>query len=319
MGIELRNPIVVSSCGLSNSPEKIVAFEEAGAGAVIVKSIFQEEIDAEIQQMDVSSHPESHDYITEMQTGFDMERYCTIISEAKKKVSIPVLGSVNAFRQEWWIERLPQIEEAGADGIELNLALLPQDYTTDEKEIRDWYTNAVHLARKSVNIPLAVKIAPYFTSIPLMIDELRKAGAQSVTLFNRFYQFDIDIDHYRLKSASPFSNSNDLALPLRWISLLYKKNQIQLAASSGIHTSEDLIKILLAGAQVGQICSTMYENGIPVIGKLLEGLKTYMKDHHFDSVEQFRGKVSQSHSSVPEDFERLQYIKTLTGAGEGNA
>ncbi len=313
MGLELENPIVVSSCGLSGTADKIAACAEAGAGAVIVKSIFQEEIDEAIKQMDSSSHPESHDYIAEMQTGFDMERYCNTIREAKKRTSVPIIGSVNAFRQEWWVERLPQLAEAGADAIELNLALLPQDYSTDETEIRKWYTDTVHTASQSTKVPLAIKIGPYFTSIPLMVDELRKAGASSVTLFNRFFQFDIDTDNFRLKSASPFSSSADLAMPLRWISLLYHKKQLELAASSGIHTADDLIKVLLAGAQVGQVCSSLYKDGLDTIKKMHAGLTEYMKKHHFTSIEQFRGKVSQSQSFIPEDFERIQYIKTLTG------
>lgn len=314
MGLQLANPLVAASSGITGTPEKIAACEDAGMGGVVVKSLFQEEIEHKIHQMDSSSHPEGHDYIAALQTGFDLEQYCGLIRAAKSRVHIPVIGSLNAFRHEWWVERLPQIAAAGADAIELNLALLPQNFADDEAKIRRWYADTVREATSSVNIPIAVKVGPYFSSLPLLIDELHKAGAKAVVLFNRFYQFDIDIDTFKLRSGAPFSTSRDAGLPMRWISLLYGKTKMEMAASSGIHTADDLIKLILAGAQVGQLCSTLYQNGLGQVATILKGLDEYMKRHHFTELQQFRGKVSQNRSEVPRDFERIQYIKSLTSS-----
>ncbi len=316
LGLKLANPIIVSSSGMTGTPEKIAACEQAGAGAVVVKSLFQEEIDSTINSLETSSHPEGMDYAASMQTGFDLEKYCSLIRKSKQLTSFPVIGSLNAYRQDWWIERLPQLEAAGADAIELNLAFLPQDSKTEEKEIRDWYIEAVRAASASVRIPISVKIGPYFTSIPRIADELYGAGAKAVVLFNRYYQFDIQIDEFRLRSGAPFSTSADIGPTLRWISLLYGHTKLELAATGGIHSGEDFIKAILAGAQVGQVCSTLYKNGLDQIKVIRDRLSAYMDTHHFDTIQQFRGKVSQKRSNAPQDFERLQYIRSLTGSPE---
>ncbi|AFG36639.1 dihydroorotate dehydrogenase-like protein [Spirochaeta africana] len=314
LGLNLANPVIVSSSGLTGTADKIAACEDAGAGACVIKSLFQEEIDSTVHSLQHSSHPEGADYAAALQTGFDLERYCTIIRNARERTGFPVIGSLNAFRHEWWVERLPQLEAAGAHAIELNLARLPSDADTDEAHIRRWYADAVREAAASVKIPIAVKISPYFTSIPLMVDELHKSGAAAVVLFNRLYQFDINIDDFALRSGPPFSTRADIGQTLRWISLLYGRTRMQLAASGGIHHGDDLIKVLLAGAQAGQLCSTLYKNGLAQIGTVITRLQQYMDQHHFSDISQLRGKVSQQRSSIPEDFERIQYIRSLTGS-----
>lgn len=313
MGIELKNPLIAASSGLTSSPEKMLQCEKAGLAAVIVKSLFQEDIDNTIASMDETGHPEEYDYLKSMQTGFDLEKYCTTIRTARKELSIPIFASMNASRQEWWVEYLPQIEKAGADGIELNLSFLPQDKKMSESAINDWFAGAVRAATRAVSIPVAVKIGPYFSSIPRIADELHKSGAKAIVLFNRFFQFDINIDDFTLKSGSPFSSSNDLSMPLRWISLLYGNTPLELSASSGVHNGKDAVKALLAGAQTVQLCSTLYQNGVDYSQTILETIEEYMNGHHFRDLSQLRGKMSRKQHGAPEEFERLQYIKSITG------
>lgn len=313
MGIELKNPLIAASSGLTSSPEKMLQCEKAGLAAVVVKSLFQEDIDNTIDSMDETGHPEEYDYLKSMQTGFDLEKYCSTIKTARKELSIPIFASMNASGQEWWVEYLPQIEKAGADGIELNLSLLPQDKKMSESAISDWFSGAVRAAASAVSIPIAVKIGPYFSSIPRLADELHKSEAKALVLFNRFFQFDINIDDFTLKSGSPFSTSNDLSTPLRWISLLYGNTKLELSASSGVHNGKDAVKALLAGAQTIQLCSTLYQNGVDYSREVLDSIEKYMEKHHFQELSQLRGKMSRKHHDTPREFERLQYIKSITG------
>ncbi len=314
MGLELKNPFVVSSSSLTDSPDKVKKCEANGAGAVVLKSLFEEEIQAEIDaDMAGTEHTEAIDYIREIQTGAGLKRYTTLIRDAKAATSIPVIASVNAVTRNWWEKHVPALAEAGADAIELNIALMPYDYKDSEAAILDFYIKTVETVAKTVDIPISVKIGYHFTSIPAVVDALIWAGARAVVLFNRFYQLDIDIDKLKLKSGSPMSTPNDLALPLRWITMLYGKTQAELAASSGIHQGKDAVKALLAGAQVTQVCSTLYKNGYDHLTRLNSELSEWMSKQNFESIDSFRGRLSQKRSDKPESFERLQYIKALVG------
>lgn len=314
MGLPLTNPIVVSSSSLTNTPDKVRACAEAGAGAVVLKSLFEEEIEAEIDASSAGTdHTEALDYIRSLQTGDGLKRYTQLIRDAKAAVSIPVIASINAASRDWWEEHVPKLEAAGADAVELNISLMPYDYKDSEQAILDFYIRTVEAVRAKVSLPLSVKIGHYFTSIPSIVDRLGWAGANSVVLFNRFFQLDIDIDKLSLKSGSPLSTQADLAFPLRWISTLYGKTETELAASSGVHRGSDVVKVLLAGAQVAQVCSALYRNGVEAIRPMLEELEAWMERHSYFSIEQFRGRMSQKKSDAPERFERLQYIKALVG------
>lgn len=314
MGLSLANPFVVSSSSLTDSAEKVKKCADLGAGAVVLKSLFEEEIQAEIDaSAEGTEHTEAVDYIREIQTGAGLKRYTTLIKDAKAAVSIPVIASVNAVTRNWWEQHVPKLEAAGADAIELNISLMPYDYKDSEAAILDFYIKTVESVSKLASIPIAVKIGHYFTSIPAVVDALKWAGADAVVLFNRFYQLDIDIENLRLKSGSPMSTPADLAYPLRWITMLYGKTEAQLAASSGIHSGADAVKAILAGAQVTQVCSTLYKNGCDQLTALQTELADWMDRHSFSTIASFRGKLSQKRSEKPESFERLQYIQALVG------
>lgn len=315
MGLDLDNPFVVSSSSLTNTVEKVKKCQAAGAGAVVLKSLFEEEIQASIDSMKQSAleHTEALDYITSVETSTGLQQYVDLIRGAKAAVSIPVIASVNAVREEWWIEHVPKLESAGADAIELNISRLPNDYRDSDDKIIDFYIRTVQQVRKLVTVPIAVKIGQQFTSIPSVVDKLAWAGADGVVLFNRFYQLDIDIRQMKLTNASPLSSPEDLAAPLRWLTLLYGDVELDMAASSGVHDGHGAVKAILAGATVTQVCSALYRNGVEYLGTMKEELTRWMEDHKFDSIPEMRGRLSQKHSHVPETYERLQYIKALVG------
>ncbi|MFW5695602.1 MAG: dihydroorotate dehydrogenase-like protein [Alkalispirochaeta sp.] len=314
MGLELDNPFVVSSSSLTDSIDKVEACQAAGAGAVVLKSLFEEEIQAEIDaDSGGTEHTEAADYIREIQTEAGLKRYTDLIRGAKEAVKIPVIASINAVSHNWWEEQVAVLEAAGADALELNISLMPYDYRDDEAAISEFYVKTVEAVRRRVSIPISVKIGYYFSSIPAMVDRLRWAGAAAVVLFNRFYPLDIDIETMALRSASPFSTTADLTFPLRWITMIYGKTQAELVASGGVHRGEDAVKALLAGAQAVQVCSTLYENGLEHLTPLRTSLEQWMDAHSYASIDQFRGKMSQKRSDRPETFERLQYIQALVG------
>ena len=314
MGLELSNPFVVSSSSLTDSVEKVKKCAAAGAGAVVLKSLFEEEIQAEIDASgEGAEHTEAADYIREIQTGAGLKRYTDLIAGCKDAVDIPVIASINAVSHNWWETHVPALEKAGADAVELNISMMPYDYHDDEAAISEFYVKTVEAVKRLVSIPVAVKIGHYFSSIPAMVDRLKWSGAKAVVLFNRFYQLDIDVEHMSLRSGSPMSSSRDLAFPLRWITMIHGKTEAELAASRGVHTGEDAVKALLAGAQVVQVCSALYQQGLDHLGEMQQGLTSWMDNHSFSTIQQFRGKLSQKRSSQPESFERLQYIKALVG------
>lgn len=314
MGLPLSTPVVASSSGLTRTAEQVKACEDAGAGAVVLKSLFEEEIQAHIDDdSGGTEHTEALDYVRELETDAGIQAYTRTIREAKKAVSIPVITSINAVSRNWWEAHVSALAEAGADAIELNVSLMPYDYKNDEHSILDFYVHTVQSVRARITLPIAVKIGQHFTSIPALVDRLRWAGANAVVLFNRFYQLDIDVEELRLKSGSPLSDPADLALALRWITVTYGKTETELAASGGIHAGEDAIKALLAGAQVTQVCSALYRNGVEHIQTMNRDIEAWMDRHSFSTISQFRGKLSQKRSDAPETFERLQYIKALVG------
>lgn len=314
MGLSLPNPLVVSSSSLTQTPEKVQQCEAAGAGAVVLKSLFEEQIEAEIDaDSGGTEHTEAMDYIRQMQTDAGMTAYTRLIRESRKLVSIPVIASINAVSRDWWEDHVAALEDAGADALELNISLMPHDYTNRDEQILQFYVKTVEAVRKRVSIPISVKIGPQFTSLPATVDALTWAGASAVVLFNRFYQFDIDVEKLSLTSGSPFSTSADLSVPLRWISMIHGRSKAELAASSGVHSGADAVKVLLAGAQVAQVCSALYRHGLEHLGVMRKELESWMDRKSFTAVNQFRGKLSQKKSDTPVAFERLQYIKALVG------
>jgi dihydroorotate dehydrogenase (fumarate) len=317
LGIKLANPLIVSSSSLTNSPEKVLRCQQAGAGAVVLKSLFEEQIEARTRDLEEQSwpypHPEAFDYLR--QTGMRMgeEEYLELIKEAKNKADIPVIASLNCITPRWWNDTAREIEAAGADALELNVALMPADPGLSAADIEKVYVRIVDNVHRVCALPLAVKIGPYFTSLPRFAEELRRAGASALVLFNRFYQLDIDIEKPALVPGYHLSSPEEIYLPLRWIAVLAGRVGCDLAASTGVHDAAGAIKQLLAGAAAVQVCSHLYMKGMERLAAMLTDIGGWMEKHGYSTVRDFRGLMSREQSKQPAYYERLQYIKALVG------
>ena len=341
MGLELKNPLVVSSCGLTKTVQGIQQAAEAGAGAIVLKSLFEEQINAELdelaQESQHSGHTETYDYLQGFGRAFGPNEYLKLVSDAKAAVSVPIIASVNCVTAERWTEYAGKLAAAGADGLELNIGFLPNDSAISGVVVEERYLEILSAVRNEVTLPIALKIGPYFSSLGHLAKQLGNdrmkgppftvgwcgpgesdkkvswKGADALVLFNRFYRFDIDVDKRRLSGGNPYSTSEELHVSLRWISLLAGRVACDLAATTGVHDGHDMIKQLLAGATVVQVCSTLYRNGLSQIELILDQLEEWMQRHGFESTADFRGQLSQVRSDDPGDYERLQYIKALVG------
>lgn len=317
MGLELRNPIIVASSGLTATVDGLERLEDAGAGAVVLKSIFEEQIAVDVDDLTQNTwlpgHPEAFDYVREMGFALGPTKYVDFITEARRSVKIPIIASLNCISSSWWTDYAKKIQDAGADALELNISVMPSDSRRTSAEIEKIYFDILESVRSKIKLPVALKIGPYFTSMSRFADELARRGASALVLFNRFYQFDIDPEKLELSSGNPLSLPCECSICLRWVALLAGRLGIDLAASTGVHESGDVIKHLLAGATVIQLASTLYKNGVEKISSILAGLEEWMTAHGFKSLADFRGRLSQAHSEKPELYERLQYIKALVG------
>jgi dihydroorotate dehydrogenase (fumarate) len=317
MGLALPNPLIVASCGLTKTVDGVRRCAEAGAGAVVLKSLFEEQILADLHGNEIDAtnlwHPEALDYVQRMGLEFGPQSYLKLIGEAKRAVSIPVIASLHCVSPGLWTDYVRKIADAGADAIELNISVMLSDPRRDTGRVEKLYTDTVESVAKLASIPVAVKIGPYFTSVARMASDLWMRGARSLVLFNRFYQFDVDIDRMRLAPGHRLSSPQEIALPLRWISLLSGKVKCDFSASTGVHDAAGAAKLILVGATTVQLCSTLYENGIARITVIRDDLERLMEKHGFKTVDQMRGKLSQAKSDKPELYERLQYIKALVG------
>ncbi len=318
MGLELGSPIVVSACPLSEKVENIVEMEDSGAGAVVLFSLFEEQIKQEIANFNsimdstFNTFSETSSYLPDLdEYRVGTERYLEIIRQAKDRVNIPIIASLNSITNEGWIDYAKQMQSAGADGIEINVFYIPADIQLTSAEVEQRYIHIVQQVKNSVSIPVAVKISPYFSAMANMAKRLEEAGADALVLFNRFYQPDFNIHNLKVVSTLEYSSSNEIRLPLLWISVLYGKINGSLAATTGIQSAHEIIKYLLAGADVTMTASSLFKNGIDYIGRMTEGLKEWMNMLHFESVEDFRGIMSQQNIADPSAFERANYIKIL--------
>lgn len=317
LGLKLRNPFIVASCSLSKTAEGVRRCAEAGAGAVVLKSLFEEQImaDAHGDAIEANSlwHPEALDYVQRMGLELGPREYLKLIEASKKAVSVPVIASLHCVSSGLWTDYARQIAGAGADAVELNISMMLSDPRRASGDVELIYHDIVERIARVSKIPVSVKIGPYFTSVPRMASELWMRGAKGLVLFNRFYQFDIDIDAMRLAPGYKLSSPQEIALPLRWISLLSGKVKCDLAASTGVHDGAGAVKMLLAGATAVQLCSTLYKNGLGQIEKIRADTESWMEKHGFKSIDQMRGALSQAKSDNPALYERLQYIKALVG------
>jgi dihydroorotate dehydrogenase (fumarate) len=317
MGLKLANPLIVSSSSLTNTVAKVKRCEDSGAGAVVLKSLFEEQIEAQTEEIEEESwpypHPEAFDYVRQMGMRLGQDDYLKLISEAKKSVSIPVIASLNCISPKWWGNYAREIARAGADAIELNIAILPVDPQRSAEDVERTYVRIIEGIRRRVEIPVAAKIGPYFTALPQLARQLSDAGVAALVLFNRFYQMDIDIEKLSLVPGYHLSSPDEIHLPLRWVAVLSGQVGCDIAASTGIHDGTGIIKQLLAGARAVQVCSHLYQKGMDSIGVMLDQLREWMERHHHDKIADFNGKMCMEASEKPEYYERLQYIKVLVG------
>jgi len=318
LGMTLKNPIVASSSPLSHNVDSIRRLEDAGAAAVVMYSLFEEQIGFDSYYIDyhltqgTDSYAESINYFPDMQ-GYNVgpDQYVNLIRHAKEAVDIPIIGSLNGVSVGAWTDYASIIEEAGADALELNIYYLPTNTQLSGIEVEKVYLDILSAVRQAVTIPVAVKIGPFFSSIANMASRLTDAGADGLVLFNRFYQPDFDLENLEVAPRLVLSNSDDLRLPLRWVAILYGRLTADFAITSGIHTPNDVIKGLMAGAKVTMMASELLQKGIRRVGQVLNELVAWMNEHEYESVIQMIGAMSQKHCAEPAAFERANYMKML--------
>lgn len=314
LNLDLKNPIIVASSGLTKSVQKIQDCEKAGAGAVIVKSLFEEVLAQDDWGLSESAdyHPEAYEYMrNEIHLQYGPKEYCDLIREAKEKVSIPVIGSINCVSTKWWPQFAKQIEASGADAIELNIFTTANEVTVTSSDLEKLYFDILTTVKEKVNIPVAMKVGMYFTSLPHLASELDKRGLNALVLFNRFTEPDIDINQMKLKTTFSFSTRNESHRILRWIAILSDKVECDLSATTGIQTSEDVIKMLLAGATTVQIASVLYNNGLDKISEMVDGVIQWMEKHQFKTVDEFSGKLSFQETVSPDTYLRAQFMEKI--------
>jgi dihydroorotate dehydrogenase (fumarate) len=320
MGLPLRNPLIASASPLNGEIGTLRALEDHGAGAVVLPSIFEEQIIAELHEFDrrtavpASGFAEAQTYFpTYGGYEFGPERYLDIVRRAKEAISIPVIASLNGVSDVGWVEYARGLQEAGADAIELNIYLIPAAVTISGRDVEQHYLDVLGAVKAVVSIPVAVKIGPYFSAIGAMAHALSEAGADALVLFNRFYQPDIDIATLRLSMNLELSTSAEMRLPLLWIAILHGRVQASLAASTGVETADDVFKYLLAGADTVMTTSSLLRHGVSHMRKLVDGLSTLLVAREIDSLDTIRGQMSQQNVKNPTAFERANYVHILQG------
>lgn len=312
LGLTLKNPIIVSSSGITGSVDKIIEAEKNGAAAVVLKSIFEEQINYEAANYhnQGEDNAEAYDYLQGYVTANSVEKQLSLIKDAKQAVSIPVIASVNCFSDKKWIDFSKQFEDAGADALEINIYIMPDDRKKSGSDIEKEYYSIIKKLVKKTNIPVSVKLSYHFTNMINVVDNIKSLGAKGVVLFNRFYEPDIDIDKMEMTTSNVFSSESDIRFPLRWSAIISDQVKgINIASSTGVHSSAGLIKMLLAGADAVQICSVLYNKGLGEIKTMLDGLEGWMKQRGFDSVDNIRGLMS--YKSIPDSgvYQRSQFMK----------
>ncbi|MBT3389862.1 MAG: dihydroorotate dehydrogenase-like protein [Chloroflexi bacterium] len=318
LGLALKNPLVASASPLSETVQSVQQLEQAGVSAVVVYSLFEEQIIKESLELDHFLSRDTHSFAEAMthlpevgKFSLAPENYVQHISNLKAAVSIPVIGSLNGVSTGGWIEYAQKIEAAGADALELNLYYLPTDPAFSGNEVEAAYLKVVEDIRKTIRIPLAVKISPFITALPNFAKKLADAGANGLVLFNRFYQPDFDLEALEVVPDLHLSTSAELLLPLRWIAILKGRVALDFALTSGVHTVEDIIKSMMAGANVAMSASALLKNGTGYAQELIAKLEEWLVDHEYESIQQMQGSLSQEMSGNEAAFERANYMKVL--------
>ncbi len=318
MTLDLKSPLIAGSCSLTDSLENLKAIEAAGAGAVILKSVFEEEITLEFAKEFEKLGPmgenlEFLDYYDSEIRQEKLNRYLTLISDAKSSLKIPVIASINCVTSHEWSFFAKKIEAAGADGIELNISTLPSGTDQESTEYENTYFEIIGRVTEKLQIPVSVKIGPYFSNPGRMISQLSETGISGIALFNRYYSPDIDIDKLSIKSASGLSCDTDYLLPLRWIGMMSERVKCGLSATSGIHDWQTVVKMLLAGARTVQLVSVLYRYGFGAISEINRQIGIWMDSNNYASLDDFRGRLALGKNVNPAAYERIQFMKSFSG------
>ncbi len=318
LGLHLKNPLVASASPLYKKVDTVRSLEDAGAAAVVLYSLFEEQITHDSHELDhylergTHAYAEAIDYFPDLDHyNIGPEPYLEHLQRVKEAVSIPVIGSLNGISPGGWVQYARFIEQAGADALELNIYYLPTDPDLSSVELEETYIDLVRAVRSNVKIPLAVKLSPFFTSLPNMARRLVAAGANGLVLFNRFYQPDFDLEALEVVPNLDLSTSRDLRLPLRWIALLYGRIQADFALTSGVHTAQDVLKAMMAGASVAMTTSALLQYGPELVTRILGNIEEWMVVHEYTSINMMKGSMSQQAVAEPAAFERANYMKAL--------
>jgi dihydroorotate dehydrogenase (fumarate) len=308
-GLKLKNPIVISSSGLTNSPERILNLEKAGAGAVVLKSLFEEQIDLLMNQYSgYNEYPEAMDYVRAYSENHSISEYTQLIRDSKSLCTIPVIASIHCYSDGSWTSYAEYIEKAGADAIELNISVM--NTGRNPIDVEELHVQIVRSVKSKIKIPVIVKLGANFTNLIPLIERLKGAGATAVVLFNRFYQPDININKQTFSAGNVFSNAQDIHHTLRWTSIVTGVlPEVEVSASTGIHDWESAIKVLLSGATTVQLCSAVYEQGDVIISQISTCIEEWMVQKGYHHIEEFRGKLNYKNIANPSMYERMQFMK----------
>ena len=316
LGLELKNPVIVSSSRMTGDIESIKKCIDAGAGAIVLKSLFEEQLRIQMESKITNTRgseiyfwfPEARQQVLEQGIKANMEQYLGFVNSVKSVSSVPIIASINCQTADEWPKFAKAIEEAGADALELNIAIFPFNNSIASCELEEIYLNILKQVKKHVTIPVSIKLGHYFTNLCALVHKLANNGMDGLVLFNRYFRPDIDIDTLKVVEDNYFSSPEEISESLRWIALMAENNlSCDLAASTGIHSYVGVVKQLLAGAQVTQVCSTLYLNGIEYLTEIIEGLTNWMMSHNFESLADFRGK-SLNKQTMNASFERIHFM-----------
>ena len=318
LGLKLKNPLIASASPLSERVETVKQMEQAGIGAVVMYSLFEEQIIHESLELDhylnygTESFAEALTYLPDTgRYSLGPEKYVDHVKRLKDAVTIPVIGSLNGVSSGGWVQYAKRIEEAGADALELNIYYLPFDPSLTSAGLEENYIQLVKDVRREIKIPLAVKVSPFLTGVANVLKQFAEAGADGLVLFNRFYQPDIDLEKMEITPSLVLSTSSELRMPLRWVALLYGQIKADFAITSGVHTSEDVIKSMMAGASAAMMASGLLKNGIKRIPEILSGMQLWMETNEYESIAQMKGSMSAQAVRQPGSLRRSNYIKVL--------
>lgn len=317
MGIKIANPLIVSSSGLTNNVDNVKACADNGAGAVVLKSLFEEQLITKSSSMINQDemffwYPEAVQFVNSLSKEEGLSGYLKLIENAKKAVNIPVVASINCVTSEEWPKFAAEIEKSGADGLELNIFIPPTNINLTGYKMEEAYVDIIHEVRKHISIPLAVKVGYYFTNLYRMLYRISNLDVNSLVLFNRYYRPDIDIENLRVVAQNVYSSPHEITLSLRWIALISSRIHTEIVAATGIHDHQGVIKQLLAGATSVQLCSTLYKNGLSHLGVILNDLENWMKHKGYENLDAFRGLIAKNEANTAA-FERVQFMKKSTG------